>query len=206
VTGFEECIIYAWASFRPEKIGSHALPSSYDVYDREFGWTADDFDSASGGTLVNFYTLGIAMHSLNTGKDRELGLRLDDVPHGEVEGRTDRLMQPGDWAYFQRSGDQLYDVGAYGVYETLCNRKIPLPNQSIDIRIPVGIALQHLEPATFTLDGKVYTIDNKKRGDSCLLESSRIVDDQGKVLIAGDWFKRYIVAAIGFPEQFLSKP
>lgn len=141
-----EAIVYAWAKCNDTVIGGRRLDSSYDRYDTEYGWTAEDFSRAEGGLDVSYYTVGLGIYSLITKKSTELASRLhgvllgsnsygafDDEIKKAIEGRM-ILRGRGDVVVFHRSGNRLLDIGKYGIVDTLTNKTLcPLPEAKDEI-------------------------------------------------------------------------
>jgi len=258
----KEAIVYAWAGFRQEEVGAKSLPSSCDTYDQEYGWTADDFQKARGGTLVGFYTLGLAVFSLNTGRDQIIATRLEDAPNNSIVGGSVSISGRGDNVVLHRSGERLLDLSKAGTFDTLAGKKLyPLPNvrnkilayngsgiyfseeyprvdtpvfkmdleeglrtgnfkpgvvqnkqivekrktlaQIVEEDSKKGLWKRHLSPFTFEVDGRTFMVDNQRYKDYMAVGESKIRDDSGEVLVSGEVFRKYIVAAVGFPEELL---
>ncbi|MBN2454072.1 hypothetical protein JXB11_00850, partial [Candidatus Woesearchaeota archaeon] len=62
---------------------------------------------------------------------------------------------------------------------------------------------RHLSQFSFSVDGKEYAVDNKKMDNWMHVESTRILDEKGFLVVEGKKFKKYIVDAVGFPEDLL---
>jgi len=62
-----------------------------------------------------------------------------------------------------------------------------------------GWWLRHLSPFSFTVNGKSFTVDNRRMKEWTHVTTTRILDDQGRVALEGRQFRKYIVDAIGFP-------
>lgn len=141
-----EDIVYAWAKYITIVIGGRKLDSSYDRYDTEYGWTAEDYRRAAGGLGVSYYTVGLGVYSSITKSCTEftprlLGVLLDsddgDVSEWEkkkaVEGRV-ILRGRGDIVVFHKFGNRLLDIGKYGIVDTLTNETLcPLPQAKDEI-------------------------------------------------------------------------
>jgi len=55
-----DCLIYAYERIRTEYTGPpRNIPSSWDSYDREFGWSREDYNCAAGNTSRNTVTTRI---------------------------------------------------------------------------------------------------------------------------------------------------
>jgi hypothetical protein len=112
-----DCIVYAYVRRDSHKEGAHALPSSMDRYDTEFGWTADDFDRASGGYWVYEFDVSISAFSIATRKNTCIATRLRKLPETAVYKATAQEKQ--DIVIFHKANDFLFDVGKYGTMVTL---------------------------------------------------------------------------------------
>lgn len=135
---YRDAIVYVWAKREEYNIGGRTLDSSYDTYDREYGWTIDDHRRASGGTNFSLYTVTIGIVSLNTKKNIDITVRLDKaITIGiswerpvNVEaikrkaGSSMVLDTRGDNVVLYKSGERLLDIGSYGIFDTLTGRKL----------------------------------------------------------------------------------
>ena len=135
---FKEAIVYAWVECAWELIGGVQLDSSYDNYDTAYGWTAENYAQARGGTGINYYTLGIGVFSLNTKKDTDIAIRLnravsigqsyDDATTLDDVIRKTRcspiLHGVADTVVLHKSGEELLDIGKYGIFNTLEGEKL----------------------------------------------------------------------------------
>jgi len=104
-------VVFAKVKWNQVLEGGRDMPSSMDTYDVEYGWTAEDFSNYAGGELVNIYTIDIAAA---TGSDF-LTLR-----NRYTQARGHRL----DTIVLHKDGERLYDIGPYGVYDTLQDKKL----------------------------------------------------------------------------------
>lgn len=252
-----EAIVYAWADFDQRNIGGRALPSSMDNYDVEYGWSANDFARAAGGTIVNFYTIGINALFLDSGRDVLIATRIKRMPDNPIGGSPIVTGFPADAVILHRSGNKLIDVGLYGIYDTLtgeCLFKFSASDYEllgyeaphlffikqghkngvsrIDLEAGIGrgkfvvekvvgersasafflpssgfgnrISDQIMGPRSFCVNGESFVVANTKKENWYHVDKSAIVDGSGKVIVQGDSFKKYIVAAVAFPEAVLS--
>jgi len=136
-----DAIVYAWAKFEGDEIGVRSLDSSYDTYDREYGWTAQNYRSARGGTDIHLHTVGIGVIFLTTKKNIDVAIRLDravtigitysggPVTNEDIEKKigispVQILRGRGDTMLFHKSGGKLLDIGKYGIFNTLTGEKL----------------------------------------------------------------------------------
>ncbi len=106
-----DAMVYVLARRDTRLVGARTLDSSFDTYDQQFGWTDEDYDRARGGTEVTSYTVGISAITQSR-RDIDIATRLKDSTL-EKEGMT------AGQVLLRRIQDHLFDVGVYGVFNTL---------------------------------------------------------------------------------------
>jgi hypothetical protein len=117
-----ETVVFAEILFEKVREGQRALHSSMDSYDVEYGWDSHDFEAAVRGEMVHYYTLDF--NALIDDKIVSLSNRLNRAKGARY-----------DLVVLRRRDDSLFDIGAYGMFDTLRNEK------------------------SFSLEGNIYLLD-----------------------------------------------
>lgn len=116
---YKEAIVYACARKSSRK-DPGIIPSSWDIADREYGWTGEDYARAVASLErdVDCLDISIDVFSFDTGKGITIANR----------GKTNDEKTA---AVLDRSEDRLFDGGEYGIYDTLSERFLlhPFPMQ-----------------------------------------------------------------------------
>ncbi|MBU4331625.1 hypothetical protein KKD19_06070 [Patescibacteria group bacterium] len=128
---FTEALVCALAEMRFILVGGRELDSSYDTYDTEYGWKAENYRQATGGTEFDYRTICIGVYSLKAEKFTKIVQRFRSalITHVNRLASAEELQKAlegyvtikgrGDIVVFHRSGNRLLDIGKYGIVDTL---------------------------------------------------------------------------------------
>lgn len=195
----DEAIVYVFYRQNNITVGGRSLDSSYDRYDVEYGWTAEDFRRARGGTDVIFTTVGIGAYSLNTGEHLDLGMRIKKVPNSflglsdeEINSGVQLFDGRGDVAVLHRSGDRLVDAGRYGIFDTLTGKVIGYsPNKNHQILDYDGRNVFFTDCDGYRSGNKVYMVNLDQDAGSSLKHTQITDEERAKTILQkGELWKR----------------
>ncbi len=174
-------IVYAW--LKVDQNVTTYFDTSMENWDREYGYSADDFQKHNYSVAGNpFFHLGIACYLPSTGDSFQFHkpYYVKSLPKGKG-GEVTEIVD------FFQDGDKLFDQGSYGIYHTLHGvQKQCLPDKAKKITIKEKV---------FDVDGKQYST---RRSD--LMEV--VSDDYPKYvhLASGE-----IIAVALFPEEIIRR-